>query len=331
MSFDRRESAVSDLPVFFVRNKRELAAGINVRDWMHTNDEVNDMRRNRTDLAYEEVLNLAENDDFTHHKKSVGAITAHHIVIHRRNDQIDKEPGEYITVELTDLNDQDQRDEAAAVMTDCLKQVIFGGRSDVERVLVVGLGNQEITADALGPMAAREVIVTSHLFRLQDPSVGQDMREVAVIVPGVMGQTGMETAEFVQAVARQFQPDLVIAIDALGTRSLQRINRVIQISDTGIQPGGGVGNHRKAINEALLGVPVIAVGVATVVSIEALIDQVLSAAGSDDYERIMQHIHYHESYQMVLTPKEMDEEVRHLSEVIARSLNQALHPRFDTM
>ena len=128
MSFDRRESVVSDLPVFFVRNKRELAAGINVRDWMHTNDEVNDMRRNRTDLAYEEVLNLAENDDFTHHKKSVGAITAHHIVIHRRNDQIDKEPGEYITVELTDLNDQDQRDEAAAVMTDCLKQVIFGGR-----------------------------------------------------------------------------------------------------------------------------------------------------------------------------------------------------------
>lgn len=289
------------------------------------------MRKHRTDLAYEEVLNLNDNENFTHEKKLYQGITTHHISIQHRSEAIDKEPGEYITIELEDLNDLDKRQAATQVTADCLKQVIQGLSVSGNKVLVVGLGNQEITADSLGPMAAREVIVTSHLHRLHEEQMTEGTRDVAVIVPGVMGQTGLETAEFVQAVARQFAPDFVIAIDALATRSIERINRVIQISDTGIQPGGGVGNHRKTLNESLVEVPVIAVGVATVVSIEALIDQVLSAIESDDYQKVMDHIHLNDSYQMVVTPKEMDEEVKHLCEVISRSINMALHPRYESM
>ena len=289
------------------------------------------MRKHRTDLAYEEVLDLQVNENFTHTKKSYHGITTHHISIHHPCEEIEKQPGEYITIELDDLNDAKQREEAIAVTGDCLKQVIDGLKLSGTRALIVGLGNQEITADSLGPMAAKQVIVTAHLHRLQEEELAQGTSEVAVIVPGVMGQTGLETAEFVQAVARQFRPDFVIAIDALATRSIERINRVIQISDTGIQPGGGVGNHRKVLNEELVQAPVVAIGVATVVSIEALIDQVLSTIQCDDYQKVMEHIHYQESYQMVVTPKEMDEEVKHLTEVISTAINQVLHPRFSQM
>ncbi len=289
------------------------------------------MRKHRTDLAYEEVLDLQDNENFTHTKKAYRGITTHHISIHHPCEEIDKQPGEYVTIELDDLNDASQREEAIAVTSDCLKQIISGLPTQGIRALIVGLGNQEITADSLGPMAAREVIVTAHLHRLNEAELAQGTSEVAVIVPGVMGQTGLETAEFVQAVARQFKPDFVIAIDALATRSIERINRVIQISDTGIQPGGGVGNHRKVLNEELVQAPVVAIGVATVVSIEALIDQVLSTIQCDDYEKVMEHIHYQESYQMVVTPKEMDEEVKHLTEVISTAINQVLHPRYSQM
>lgn len=296
---------------------------------VHTKARGEPMQKHRTDLAYEEILNLRESEAFTHAKKIYQGITTHHISIHEETEEIDKAVGEYITIELDNLDDGQTREAAVEVTVDCLKEVILGLPSEHHKVLVVGLGNQEITADSLGPLVAREVVVTSHLYRLEDASMTEGTREVAVIVPGVMGQTGLETAEFVQAVARQFEPDFVIAIDALATRSIERINRVIQITDTGIQPGAGVGNKRKTLNQSLLQIPVIAIGVATVVSIEALIDQVLSSIESHDYQKVMEHIQYNESYQMVVTPKEMDEDIKHLADVLSKAINYSLHPRFD--
>lgn len=166
------------------------------------------MRKHRTDLAYEEVLDLQDNENFTHTKKSYRGITTHHISIHHPCEEIEKQPGEYITIELDDLNDATQRKEAIAVTADCLKQVVEGLKCTGTRTLIVGLGNQEITADSLGPMAAREVIVTAHLHRLNEAELAQGTSEVAVIIPGVMGQTGLETAEFVQAVAGSLSPTL---------------------------------------------------------------------------------------------------------------------------
>ena len=131
------------------------------------------MRKHRTDLAYEEVLDLQDNENFTHTKKAYRGITTHHISIHHPCEEIDKQPGEYVTIELDDLNDASQREEAVAVTSDCLKQIISGLPTQGTRALIVGLGNQEITADSLGPMAAREVIVTAHLHRLNEAELAQ--------------------------------------------------------------------------------------------------------------------------------------------------------------
>ncbi len=284
--------------------------------------------KSRTDLAFEEVETLEEEGSFQSERKTYQGIGWQHLRILKKNNLLEKEPGDYITIEITRLNDQQERQHAAAVVEEAILQLL---PEKNHRVLVVGLGNQEVTADSLGPKVAEEIVVTSHLFRLQQDADLEGCRDVAVLIPRVMGQTGIETALLVKAVTQQLQPDLVIAIDALATRSLERINRVIQITNTGIRPGSGVGNHRLAIDQANLGVPVIAVGVATVVSVEALIFQVLEAIDSHETQKAEDFIQNRTHFQMVVTPKEMDEEVLHLEKILAQGINEALHPRFSEL
>jgi len=219
--------------------------------------------KSRTDIAFETIHTLTE-EDYQSTRMQVNETVLNHIRILKENNALNKSIGDYITIDIVGLEDEKQRQETAEVVKEAMLLLMPKNK---QKVLVVGLGNQEVTADALGPMTASRIVVTSHLFRLNKQEMTKGCSDVSVLVPRVMGQTGIETAELVKAVAMQVKPDVIIAVDALATSSIERINRVIQITNTGIRPGAGVGNHRLAIDQDTLGVPVIAVGVATVVSI----------------------------------------------------------------
>lgn len=273
----------------------------------------------RLDIAYEEVEDLLENDDLSHQMKQYRGLQIHQIDIFRTNDLIHNEPGRYVTIEFSSLNDHDERDNAAEVVCDVLKQML---NQPFEKILVVGLGNQNVTADSLGPDTAAKVLVNAHLSE----DVRGECPQIAVIAPGVMGQTGIETAKIVRSICQSEDFDVVIAIDALATKSLKRINHMIQISDTGIHPGSGVKNKRMGLNEKTLGVKVISIGVATVMSVEHLIQEKLHEMGYGDskYNQL-------DDLDMVVTPKEMDEVKLHLSDVLALGINRALNQHFNQM
>src|SRR5690606_15896430 len=155
--------------------------------------------------------------------------------------------------------------------------------------LIVGLGNWNVTPDALGPMTVEKVLVTSHLFKLEHESVSEGYRPVGAVTPGVMGVTGIETSNIIFGIVEKFKPDFVIAIDALASRSIERVNETIQLSDSGIHPGSGVGNKRKELSKETLGVPVIAIGVPTVVDAVTItsdtIDYILKHFGREWREK----------------------------------------------
>ncbi|PLR93803.1 GPR endopeptidase [Bacillus sp. T33-2] len=179
-----------------------------------------------------------------------------------------KKQGKYITIEVTGIRQQDtqlQKNVGKVFSNEFsrfLKQV---GLQENASCLVVGLGNWNVTPDALGPLVCENLLVTRHLFELQPENVSAGYRAVSALAPGVMGLTGIETSDIIFGVVEKTKPDFVIAIDALASRSIERVNATIQISDTGIHPGSGVGNKRKELSKETLGIPVIAIGVPTVV------------------------------------------------------------------
>lgn len=286
------------------------------------------MKCTRTDLAYEQIELSLDETSYSHTKKTYDNIIIHDIKILKQNEFIDSNIGAYITIEFDHLNDEENREKVREALFDSLKELMGKHRMKIKKVLIVGLGNQDIIADALGPRVAKECVVTAHLYALKQKELIKGTSNVTVIVPGVMGQTGIESAKYVEAIALEIKPDCVIVIDALATNALKRINRVIQLSDTGIKPGAGVGNQRLAIDQETLQIPVFSIGVATVVSIEAVIKQVLSSDETLDVKKIMKHADLNEFLSMVVTPKEMDEEITHLSKVISNAINFSLHSRF---
>lgn len=184
------------------------------------------------------------------------------------SDSMGKKPGNYLTLEVQGIRQQDtelqQKVERifAKEFSYFLEEV---GVTKEASCLIVGLGNWNVTPDALGPIVVENVLVTRHLFQLQPESVEEGFRPVSAIRPGVMGITGIETSDVIYGIIEKTKPDFVIAIDALAARSIERVNSTIQISDTGIHPGSGVGNKRKELSKETLGIPVIAIGVPTVV------------------------------------------------------------------
>ena len=198
-------------------------------------------------------------------------------------------------------------------------------------ILVVGLGNRNVTPDSLGPRTAERILVTRHMAGCLPEDMAQSMTSVSAAAPGVLGVTGMETVEILKGMVTHVQPDAVIAIDALAARSSSRIASTIQIADTGITPGSGVGNHRKALNEQTLGVPVIAVGVPLVVYASTIASDALYALGGGEMEeeRIAACVEQVVSLklgEMVVTPREVDALVERMSGVLADGINQALQP-----
>ncbi len=182
--------------------------------------------------------------------------------------KIGKKSGKYITIEFDDITDHDSFKKVEDVFIKQLKSMVNG-----ENILVVGLGNEHSTPDSLGPKVASKVLVTRHLFMLGDVDSGY--RCVSSLEPGVLGQTGLETSEIIKAIVDMFKPDLVIVIDALASQSIDRVNKTIQMTDTGIHPGSGVGNSRKEISSEVLNVPCIAIGVPTVVDAVTIVSDTI--------------------------------------------------------
>ena len=237
--------------------------------------------------------------------------------------------GTYITIEAPDLSepDEDYHREISEEISVYLKQLIDLKKE--KSILVVGLGNAGITADALGPHVVENLRMTRHIIREYGLRgiTHEKMHRVSGIVPGVMAQTGMETAEIIQGVVAETKPDVVIAIDALAARSVRRLNRTIQITDTGIHPGSGVGNHRNGLTEENLQVKVIGIGVPTVVDAAPIVldsmAHLLDALEEAEQKEFLEEMIAPNLYSMFVTPKDVDETVKYLSFTISEGLNIA--------
>lgn len=230
----------------------------------------------RTDLAVEAHQMLQESQEeqkgiqgvIVKEREEEGTIITKVTIDEAASEVMGKKPGNYLTLEVQGIRQQDtelqQKVERifAKEFSNFLEEV---GVTKEASCLIVGLGNWNVTPDALGPIVVENVLVTRHLFQLQPESVEEGFRPVSAIRPGVMGITGIETSDVIYGIIEQTNPDFVIAIDALAARSIERVNSTIQISDTGIHPGSGVGNKRKELSKDTLGIPVIAIGVPTVV------------------------------------------------------------------
>lgn len=252
----------------------------------------------RTDLAVEAREMVIAGRDNVHNQENLSQIEGVIIKEKEENDlkislveitaegaeAIGKKPGKYLTLEVMGIRQQDtelqkQVEEVFALeFAQFLKQL---GIKEEASCLVVGLGNWNVTPDALGPLVCENLLITRHLFQLQPENVEEGFRPVSSIAPGVMGLTGIETSDIIFGIVEKTKPDFVIAIDALASRSIERVNSTIQISDTGIHPGSGVGNKRKELSQETLGVPCIAIGCPTVV------DAVTIASDTIDY--ILKH------------------------------------------
>ncbi|MGM7721057.1 GPR endopeptidase [uncultured Metabacillus sp.] len=181
---------------------------------------------------------------------------------------VGKKPGKYLTMQMEGIRQKDSELQEKVVEAFAKHFSQFLSDLNIPKdasCLVVGLGNWNVTPDALGPLTVENLLITRHLFKLQPENVEEGFRPVSAIAPGVMGLTGIETSDIISGVIEQSKPDFVIAIDALAARSIERVNTTIQISDTGIHPGSGVGNKRKALSQETFGIPVIAIGIPTVV------------------------------------------------------------------
>jgi len=284
--------------------------------------------RIRTDLALEaEQLFRAENAPrgsipgvrATERLTDGFAVSTIEVLDERGEAAIGKPRGRYVTLELGALlrREKNAFSEACSLLAAELRSLLQLPFSD--SVLVAGLGNRDITPDAIGPLALDHVMVTRHL-REAIPEHFSAFRPVCGIQSGVLGTTGIESGHMIAALCREVRPAAVVAIDALASRSMNRLCRTVQISDTGIVPGSGVGNARQALNRQTLGVPVIAVGVPTVVDAATLAFDIVNDAGLDiDPDTL------HSSGQMIVTPRDIDRNVRDMAKLIGYSLNLAFH------
>ncbi|NLD48727.1 MAG: GPR endopeptidase [Clostridiaceae bacterium] len=318
------------------------------------------IRNIRTDLALEEHELLKEqelNQSDAGYKDPPGVevenagsedikITRVRVTSPTGEASIGKPMGNYVTLEVPRLkqNDQVLYEETCKALAKELVPILK--LKENSTVLVVGLGNWNVTPDALGPKVISSLMITRHLLEYVPEQVQDGVRPVCAIAPGVLGITGIETGEIVRGIVDKVKPDIVIAIDALASRKMERVNTTIQVADTGISPGSGVGNKRMALSVDTLGIPVIAIGVPTVVdaatmandTIDLVIDNLIREAGNEkDFYNMLKNIDRTEKYQLIqevlqpyignliVTPKEVDEVVDRISKVIANGLNIALH------
>ncbi len=279
----------------------------------------------RTDLAVEAREIAGEQTggvDFETRREGSLEISRLTVRTERARQALGKDIGTYITIELPSLTDNfSDTDERLQIIGEEIRRLLpVNGL-----LLVAGLGNPEITPDSLGPKTASRVLATRHITGEIARSTGLDrLRQVAVMTTGVAGQTGIETGEYILSVVRRIRPTAVIAVDALASRRLERLGCTLQISNTGISPGAGVGNHRTKINADTIGVPVISVGVPTVVDVQTLARDLLDS----EFETAGMKALSPGGRQMVVIPREIDLLTERASRLIALSLNAAMQNDF---
>lgn len=256
---------------------------------------------------------------------------------------IGKPVGTYVTVDIKNLKlaTDDDIEKAAEVVKSELKNIIDKHCEAQDEILVVGLGNQFVTPDSLGPKVVSEIDVTKHFIKYTPQYVAEGTRSVCAIAPGVLGTTGIETSEIIRGIVDNVKPKMLIVIDSLASKSIERISSTVQISDTGIVPGGGVGNAREELSENTIGIPVIAIGVPMVVESAVLVNDCLdlfigklqeeaksneylnNLKEKDNYEEIKESLNP-TGYNMIVTPKEIDDLIENMKDVVARAINFAV-------
>lgn len=281
--------------------------------------------RIRTDLAVEidedeeewkEAGGVTYEEEYR--EESLITISRVRILTKKAAKRLKKPVGTYITIEAADLEEQDVdyhrevSEELAKVVREMKKKYV----KEDGPVLVVGLGNHSVTPDALGPHVVDNLMITRHVLSEYGKNIYEkEVHSVGALAPGVMAQTGMEAVEIIKGVVQEISPALVIVIDALAARSTKRLNKTIQITDTGIHPGAGVGNNRSEITREVLGVPVIAIGVPTVVDAATIV-----ADAIEHFEEMLPQLS-----KMYVTSKDVDENIKRIGFTISEALNIALH------
>ena len=306
----------------------------------------------RTDLAvertniYRKANKLEEIDGIETEEQEVSEnIKVSRVKITNNNGEqaIGKKKGVYVTIDLKDLKLADEGDiqKASDTLSNELKVIVQNHVQEKDDIMVVGLGNIYVTPDSLGPKVINEIDVTRHIIKYLPQYIDENARPVTAISPGVLGTTGIETYEILKGIVDNVKPKLIIVIDALASRSIERISSTIQISDTGIVPGAGVGNTRQEISEKTLGIPVIALGIPTVVEsavlvndcLDLLIEKMQNEAKSNVYlNQLKEHDNYEtikdtlnpQNYNMIVTPKEIDDLIENMKDVVARGINKSL-------
>lgn len=308
----------------------------------------------RTDLALESQERLQQDQADMRgirvlEERKDNGVTVSTVIIDTENASkaMGRPKGTYITIEAPEIIEEDagyHRDislELAGIMRKMLpfKELPQDLNEGLEvSVLVVGLGNRDVTPDALGPRVVDHLFITRHIVKEYGKYAfgSEEVSKISGIVPGVMAQTGMECVEILKGVVRETKPDVVITVDALAARSIRRLGRTIQLTDTGITPGSGIGNHRNAINKKSVGVPVISLGVPTVVDAATIVSDAMSefitALSLSDLQKLDERERQELARELLspqlnglfVTPKNIDDSIRHLSYLISEGLNIAL-------
>lgn len=310
-----------------------------------------DMADERVD-TYKRVNNLTEIDGVKVESKNDEIVTTTTVDVLNENGAtaLSKEIGKYITMEIKDIKYLEEKDKSKIINTlsNEIKNLI--GEDKTKSILVVGLGNIYVTPDSLGPKVVQSVDITRHLINFAKDLVEPDTRSVSALSPGVLGTTGIETSEIITSVCNEVKPDIVIAIDSLASSSINRLGTTIQLSNTGITPGAGVRNKREGINQNTLNVPVIAIGVPTVVDMATITSEVIdkmvevtkqkiengdNSVSKEQIERVINIFNDDNKYNMIanvldtdnfiVTPKEIDDVIQIVSDLISSGINMSIN------
>lgn len=310
------------------------------------------MRSVRTDLALEaHGLIRSEIPGIETTEETIEGVTINRVIVKSKEaaEKLEKPEGTYTTLSFPDLRYL----EKTLYETICKKiaeelQKLLKVSTEKQPILIIGLGNRSITSDSLGPAVLDRLMITRHLFSYAPDTISENLASVCAIAPGVLGVTGIETEEIIRGVCKNVNPCAVICIDALAARSVDRITKTVQICNTGIHPGAGVGNNRKEISEKTLGVPVIAIGVPTVVdaatitddTLNLVIDRLIDSMENEQesaFYKMLKNFSHEERYHLIAssvsseiphfmtTPKEIDLLIGKTAEVVANGINFALH------
>lgn len=310
-----------------------------------------DMADERVD-TYKRVNNLTEIDGVKVESKNDEIVTTTTVDVLNENGAtaLSKEIGKYITMEIKDIKYLEEKDKNKIINTlsNEIKNLI--GEDKTKSILVVGLGNIYVTPDSLGPKVVQSVDITRHLINFAKDLVEPDTRSVSALSPGVLGTTGIETSEIITSVCNEVKPDIVIAIDSLASSSINRLGNTIQLSNTGITPGAGVRNKREGINQNTLNVPVIAIGVPTVVDMATITSEAIdkmvevtkqkiengdNSVNKEQIEKVINIFNDDNKYNMIanvldtdnfiVTPKEIDDVIQIVSDLISGGINMSIN------